>query len=347
MSGALPDRLRRLARELGFVRIGFARAEALEREARWLRAYVEQGRHGTMRWLAETAEVRIDPRHPGMLPSARSVVVVVLPCPPANGSARHGPGRIARYALGRDYHNVLGKRLRRLVAALRDAGHEARGGTDRLPILERAWAARAGVGFLGKNACLIVPGLGSHVLLGVVVTSAELPPDEPMPSRCGSCTACLDACPTGALIASGTIDARRCVSYLTIEHRGSIDPALRPGVGDWLFGCDACQDVCPFNRARGADGADNTAFAGGPDLGLIDAEGLLRASDARIATWTRGSPLARAGPESLARNAAIVLGNAGGRRHLPVLRAAAAGHASPVVREAAAWAAERLANRGE
>jgi epoxyqueuosine reductase len=310
-----------------------------------------------MDWMARTAPVRTDPTHPGMLPGALRVVVLAAPYaqaePPVGAEPApptgFPPGRVARYARGRDYHNVLGKRLRKLVRVLRVAGYRVRASVDALPVLERAWAQRAGVGFIGKNACLIVPGLGSHVFLAALVTDAPLPVDAPMKERCGSCRLCLDACPTDAFAAERFLDARRCISYLTIEHPGPIDPALRPGMGDWLFGCDVCQDVCPYNRTAPPDPAATAPFA--PDPACFDREAvdlLTAPADPRSPAWrwTEGSPLRRAGPERLARNAAIVLGNRGeGKRHLPVLERAAGHHPSATVREAADWAIRRLRQR--
>ncbi len=333
------------ARELGFARIGFARAEPLGVEADRLRAFLAAGRHGTMQWLADTADVRVDPRHEKMLRSARTIVVLATPFARDEGDLGPAPGVIARYARGRDYHNVLGKRLKKLASLLRARGFSTRHSVDSMPVLERAWAERAGVGFVGKNSCLIVPGLGSHVLLCTLVTSAELPPSEPLRERCGECRACLDACPTRAFVGARELDARRCISYLTIEHAGAIDPALRAPMGDRLFGCDLCQDACPFNRTQPPDAGATAPFAPDPRWLAVDAAALLAMSDDAHAALTLASPLQRPGREGLARNAAIVLGNRGDRRHLPVLRETAATHASPVVRDAAAWAAEAITRR--
>jgi epoxyqueuosine reductase len=178
-----------------------------------------------------------------------------------------------------------------------------------------------------------------------LISDAELPADTPMKERCGACSACLSACPTAAFVAPRELDARRCISYLTIEQRGSVPPALREPVGDWLFGCDACQDVCPFNQAAGsAQGAD--AFVSSERWQTYDAEQLLRFDQADYERYVEGSALKRAGRDGLARNAALVLGNVGERRHLPVLREAAQGHDNEVVREMAAWAARRIEERG-
>jgi epoxyqueuosine reductase len=340
----LGEALRARALALGFARAGVARAGPLGEEGERLRAWLAAGRHGEMSWMAETAAVRADPRHEGMLPEARSVVVVVAPYARADAGERIGPapGRVARYARGRDYHNVLHKKLRKLTSLLREHGHAARASVDSLPVMERAWAQRAGVGFIGKNCCLIVPGLGSHVFLAAIVTSAELPADAPMAERCGSCRACLDACPTSAFAGARELDARRCISYLTIEQPGAIPEALRASVGDWIFGCDVCQDVCPFNRTSPAPPEATTAFAPDPRWSAADAAAVLAMDDRAFAAWAHGSPVQRPGRAGMARNAAVVLGNRGGRVHLPVLRRAAAEDPSEVVREAAAWAIARL-----
>jgi epoxyqueuosine reductase len=341
---ALAARVKELGSELGFARVGLARAEPLGVEAERLRSWLAAGYHGGMHYMQRTADVRADPTHAGMLPGARSVIVLAAPYARAEPAGHAHGARIARYALGRDYHDVLHDRLRPLLALLRDSGHAARAAVDSMPVFERAWAARAGVGFVGKNCCVIVPGLGSHLFLCAVVTSAELPADEPMRERCGDCRLCLDHCPTRAFVDARVMDARRCISYLTIEHRGAIDPQLRPQIGSWLFGCDACQDVCPFNRAAGE--APAIAELEQRDQRDLDPEQLLLWSDAEFAAFTRGSPLRRAKREGLARNAAIALGNCGARRALPVLQRAAAEDPSAVVRDAAQWAAERIATRG-
>lgn len=318
--------------------MGVAAAEALSAEASRLRSWLAAGFHATMAYMADTAEVRCDPRHERMLPGARSIVVLVTPYGGGEAPRLH-PGRLARYARSRDYHNVLQRRLRKLAGWLRVRGHPTRTAVDTMPVFERAWAQRAGVGFVGKNCCLIVPGLGSHVFLSALVTSAVLPPDSPMAQRCGSCRACLDACPTGAFAGPGRLDARRCVSYLTIEHRGPIPREQRAGVEDWVFGCDACQDVCPYNRTPRALHAD-AAFA--QERFDVSAAAFLTMDEDRFAEVARGSPLRRAGRAGLTRNAAVVLGNRGDKNHLPVLSRAAANDPDTAVREAAAWAIERI-----
>lgn len=330
----------------GFARVGVARAEPLTEEAARLRAWLDQGHHGTMGWMAEHTDVRCDPAHADMLPGARSVVVVAAPYAPG---AAGKTARIARYAHGRDYHERLYTRLRPLKRLLRARGFGARASVDTMPVFERAWAQRAGVGFIGKNCCLIVPGLGSHVFLATLITTAVLDADEPMRERCGTCRLCLDACPTRAFTAPRSLDARRCIAYLTIEHRGPIDEELRPAIGDRVFGCDACQDVCPFNRGDGAFASAVGVAAGAPGTPLgdgrfagADAAALLAMDDAAFRKYARGSPVKRTRRDNIARNAAIVLGNARDKRALPVLRQAQERDASPVVREAAAWALARI-----
>lgn len=341
MSVALKNALVVRASELGFSRVGVARVEPLERESEALRRWIARGYHGSMQWMADTEEVRIDPTHAGMLPSARSVVVLATRY--ARTDERRGPypGVVARYARGRDYHNVIGKRAQKLARLLRAEGHVARVSVDAFPVLERAWAQRAGVGFIGKNCLLIVPGVGSHVLLAALVTDAELPPDAPMRERCGSCRLCLDACPTDAFVAPRELDAERCISYLTIEHAGPIDEDLRAPLGEHLFGCDDCQDVCPFNRTAPPPSDTTVPFAADPRLD-IDLDAVLPMDEAQFAEWAAGSPLQRPKREGLARNAALVLGNHGDKRHLPVLRDAAERDPSEVVRDAARWAIARL-----
>lgn len=338
----LTRELKARAASLGFTRSGVARVEPFGRDADALRAFVGSNRHGSMKWLADTVDVRLDPGHPAMLSGTRSVLALASSYARDDGDVGPAPGVVARYARGRDYHNVIGTRAKKLAAYLRTLGFRARSSVDSMPVLERAWAQRAGLGFIGKNACLIVPGVGSHVLLSMVITDAELTADAPMDEKCGSCTRCLDACPTEAFVGERSLDARKCISYLTIEHRGPIEPALRPKLGTWFLGCDVCQDVCPFNRGA-LPPADATApFAPDPRWAR-DAASLLTMTEAEFEPWSLGSPVRRLGLENAARNAALVLGNApDGKRHLPVLQRAATEHPSEVVREAASWATARL-----
>jgi epoxyqueuosine reductase len=348
------DQVRRAARELGFDAVAFARCGPDVRldddVARW-EAFIAAGMHGEMEWLGEHRGVRARLDGEGMLPGARSVVCVARRYARSGDDENETVRAIARYARGRDYHRFLRRRLLRLAAFVRSLGTteqpvHARVFCDDDPVFERAWAARAGLGFVGKNGMLIVPGTGSMLLLGEVVTTLELEAGTPMTERCGACTRCLDACPTNAFTAPFVLDPRRCVSYLTIEHKSPIEPSLREGIGGHLFGCDDCQTVCPFNAGTGAraplSGADGDPFAPLEQWSLIGLEDLLSVDEDGWRVIREGTPLGRAGRTSLARNAAIVLGNRGDKRAVPALRIAASRHDDPMVREAAGWALQRL-----
>lgn len=343
---SLVVRVKALGRELGFVRVGVARAEPLGVDAQRMRAWLDAGYHGNMQYLADTADVRFDPTDERMLAGARSVIVFASTyASVATQAEGPAPGRVARYAQARDYHRVIYDRLRAMKRLLRSAGFQARTAVDGMPVMERAWAQRAGIGFIGKNCCLIVPGIGSHVFLGVVMTTAELPADEPMRERCGSCQLCLDRCPTKAFVEPRVLDARRCIAYLTIEHRDAIEPTLRKDIDDWVFGCDVCQDVCPYNRTQGDERFDALTFGAPTAWNEVDASALLQMDEAEFTKFAYRSPLMRPRREGMARNAAIVLGNRGGRVVLPVLQHAADHDESPVVREAANWAMSQIVAR--
>ena len=348
------EKVRAKARELGFDAVGIARAdESLDRDVERYEAFVAAGMHGEMAWLAHYARARERLDGDAILRGARSVVCLARRYQRPPGQEREDPETaraIARYARGRDYHGFLRQRVRRLASFIRSLGApdhpvRARPLCDDAPVLERAWAARAGLGFVGKNGMLIVPGAGSMVLLGEVVTTLRLDLDEPMAERCGSCTRCLDACPTDAFKAPFVLDPRRCISYLTIEHKTEIDPALRRGIGSRLFGCDDCQTVCPFNAGTSAR-APLRDDDGDPFLPLerwsrVSLEQLLALDEDGWERLSQGTPLKRVGRAGLARNAAIVLGNRGERRSLAALHAASH-HDHPMVRDAIAWAVARL-----
>jgi epoxyqueuosine reductase len=261
--------------------------------------------------------------------------------PPPEGSVA---ASVARYARGRDYHNRLRARVRRLAAFVRTLGEgvRARPIVDTAPVLERAWAARAGLGFVGKNGLVIAPGQGSYLLLGEVVTTLALAPDTPIAERCGECTRCLDACPTGAFPRPFVLDARRCVSYLTIELRGPMPEPLRAGVGENLFGCDVCQDVCPFNRTRRTTPLRAGSYASHERWQTLRVEDLLDLGEAEWQEACVGTPLARATPSGLVRNAVTVIANRGDRAFVPRLERLAREHPDGAVREHAAWAVARL-----
>ncbi|MEM9695028.1 MAG: tRNA epoxyqueuosine(34) reductase QueG, partial [Myxococcota bacterium] len=251
----LADLVRRRAAALGFDQVGFARAdEPLEDDYAHYEDFFDQGWHGEMGYLAAHREVRARLDHEGILAGGKTVICLARrydrDWSEDEGTVASG---IARYARGQDYHRFLRRRLQKLAAFVRERGGQARAMVDTAPVLERAWAARSGLGFVGKNGLIIVPGQGSYCLLGEVVTDLELPAGsygQPMGERCGRCTACLDACPTDAFAAPYRLEPTRCISYLTIETRGEPPPELADALTGHLFGCDDCQTVCPFNQRR-------------------------------------------------------------------------------------------------
>jgi epoxyqueuosine reductase len=334
------------AKRLGFDVVGVARADVpLDEDMSRYEAFLDAGYQGSMRYLETDREVRRRLDGPGMLAGARSVVCLARSYKRRDDDEDPKLARsIARYARGQDYHNGLRKKLRRLAAYVRtlEVGAEARPMIDDAPVLERAWAARAGLGFVGKNGMLIVPGQGSYVLLGEVVTTVELEADEPVPMRCGACTRCLDACPTRAFPKPFVLDARRCIAYLTIEAEHVAPVELRDAMGEHVFGCDVCQEVCPFNAGR-AEGADTRAFRPHARLDAEDARAWLSLDDAAFDALREGSPLGRPGKEGLRRNAALALGNGGDPSVRPLLDACMQDtQAAADTREAAAWALGKL-----
>ena len=324
------------ALELGFDRVAIGAAGRAE-HADAFEAWLDAGRAGTMDYLARTRQDRVDPER--LLPGCRSVVAVAMVYARQEDD---GPAwaSVARYARGRDYHDVMRPRLQALARSIECAAGPAartRVAVDTSAVLERDLAARAGLGFIGKNTNLLAPGLGSHFFIGIVLTTVDMVHDEVVPDRCGSCTACLAACPTQAFEAPYVLDARRCISYLTIEHRGDVDETLRPALADWLFGCDVCQDVCPWNRKAAA--SREQAFA--PSASLPPLEALLALDEPRFREFFRATPLWRARRAGLLRNAALLLGARRAETARPALTRAL-GDASERVRNAAAWALDRL-----
>ncbi|MHB1844281.1 MAG: tRNA epoxyqueuosine(34) reductase QueG [Deltaproteobacteria bacterium] len=320
------------ARAVGFDLCGIARAEPLDGSE--LTAFLAEGREADMAYLRRRVDERLDPGV--LLPGARSVVALAV-----NYYRDDARPRIARYAQGRDYHLFLQRRLRKLrrrILALRP-GAKVHPSTDTSPVWEKVWAQRAGLGWVGKNGLLITPEHGSWVLLATLVTDVELAPDAPHEGRCGGCQACLPACPTGALLGAGRLDARRCLSYWTIETRGPIPEALRPAAADWTFGCDACQDACPWNRSPAAAALED--FAPWPLTQLRCSE-LASLTRERFDGLAQGTPLRRAGFDGLRRSALIGL-----LREADPQAAATcerlSNDPSEVVRETARWVAARLA----
>jgi len=349
----LTERVKGLALAVGFDLVGIAPAEPSPQTQR-LRPWLAHGYAGEMHYLARRVEERVDPRK--VLDGARSIVALGFVYDPGemagDASAEAGGARmrIARYVGGDDYHDVLIERVRALEDGLELlAGHPVatRGYVDTGPVLERAAAARAGLGWIGKNSCLIHPALGSYLFLGAVLTDLALEPDVPEPEHCGSCRACLDACPTDAFAEPYVLDATRCISYTTIEARGAVPEELRAGHGERGFGCDICQEVCPWNtRQRRSVPADphglRARLAPRPEWRQPSLAWVLSLGEDAWRAATRRSPLRRAKYRGLLRNALIVAGNSGDRSLLPLVqRHADAGDA--LLAEHARWALEQLA----
>lgn len=325
------------ARALGFASVGVTTPDA-PGHLDVYRAWISQDRHGEMDYLA-TARALTRRAHPrDLLPECQSIVVVAAPYSPRSRSA--GTARVGAYAQGDDYHQVLMDRMRALVQALevhlgRPIPHRLY--TDTGPILERELAQRAGIGWIGKNTCLIDPGSGSFLLLGEILLGLRLEADAPFrEDRCGTCTRCLEACPTHCILPDRTLDATRCISYLTIETKGGIAPDLRSAIGDWVFGCDICQQVCPWN-VRFAPASEDPAFAPRPFLDPPSLAALLELGPDDYRTHLARSPLKRAKRRGLVRNAAVAAGNSRSPGYVDAL-ARLMDDPEPLVRGHAAWA---------
>lgn len=280
---------------------------------------------------------RADPRL--ILPECKSILALAIPYPPLPSPVFRPPSfRIASYARGADYHDVIPPKLQQIVAFIEEqVGHKVpnRYYTDTGPILERDLAARAGLGWIGKNAMLIHPKRGSTFLLAEILLGVELEPDAPMTDHCGTCTRCIQACPTGCILPNRTIDSRRCISYLTIENKGSVPEDLRPKLGDWVFGCDICQQVCPWNRFSAP--GDSSLEAPSAELSSGD----LTLSPVEFNRRFKRSPIQRAKRRGLLRNLAVAVGNRKDKEDVPVLEQAAQDEEA-LVREHAAWALRQL-----
>ena len=338
---ALTERAKSLALEAGFDVAGVAQAEP-PRELAFFAEWVTRGYAGTMAYLSSQVARREDLKV--AFPWARSVLSVALQYDTPHPYSTDTPaerGWISRYAWGDDYHDVMKARLDVLVERLCEVVGSFRSRTyvDTGPIAERAYAAAAGLGAWGKNTCLLHPEHGSWFFLGEVVTDLDMEPDTPLPDMCGSCTACLDACPTGAFPSPYVLDATRCISYLTIEVKGAIAEEQRPGLGRHVFGCDICQDVCPWNRKRRRTG--DAEFLPRPGLVAPDLAELANLDVAAFGERFRRSPVKRAKRRGLLRNVAVALGNSGDRSRRPLLERLAQDD-DPIVREHALWALRRL-----
>jgi epoxyqueuosine reductase len=333
---SLTESFKSQARSLGFHLVGITSPDPFPRAELDITRWLAEGHNGEMAWL-NAARAHLGTRPQELLPGARSLVVVGVSYRTDEPSSGPG-GRVARYAWGGDYHNAMKARLRELAAMLE--GARSRVFVDDGALVERDAAIRAGLGFRGKNTNVLTP-IGSYVFLGALLTDAELEFDQPVAKDCGTCRLCIDACPTDALDDVYHLAAERCIAYLTIEHRGPVAEALRPLMGDWVFGCDVCQEACPYNasvrnRPRGwveFEPRHGTRFD------LRDLAGL---DDAGFRETFHGSPIKRTKRRGLVRNAALALGNVGTPADRPTLERLATDDPDPVVREAADWAARQL-----
>ena len=333
-SRALRQRIEASAKELGFDAFGVAPVE-VDVRADYFRKWIAEGMHGDMAWLARNPDRRTDARK--VLPEARSLVVVGLnyfqPHPPAGY-------RIAKYALGADYHDVILERLKGLCAEMQSLGGEQKPYVDTGPVLEKPVAAAAGLGCQGKSTILIHRGAGTWLFLGVILTTLELEATATRePDRCGSCTRCIDACPTAAIVAPYRMDARKCLAYLTIEHKGAIPVEYREALGDRVFGCDDCLDVCPWNKWAAVTREAHFAPRPHPPL-----RATLAWTEEQFLAHFRGTPVERLGLARWRRNALTVLGNVGTTADLPAAEALL-GDPDPMVAEHAAWSVARLRTR--
>ncbi|WP_112321013.1 tRNA epoxyqueuosine(34) reductase QueG [Oceanibium sediminis] len=344
MSGAadLRARLEAEAEAAGFTKLGICRPDAIPQAAERLQAFLDAGRHGQMDWMERRANWRGDPTE--LWPEARSVIMLAEAYTPVGdplATLDHPErGNISVYSRGRDYHDLVKKRLKRIGRWLVDAADcEIKVFVDTAPVMEKPLAAAAGLGWQGKHTNLLGRDLGNWVFLGAIFTTAELPVDAPETDHCGSCRACLDICPTNAFPAPFQLDARRCISYLTIEHDGPVDEDLRPLLGNRIYGCDDCLAVCPWNKF--AVEAQEAAYWARAELRAPRLDALAALDDAGFRAVFSGSPIKRIGRNRFVRNVAYAIGNSGRPELLPSVEALTE-DPDPVVAEAAAWAVARL-----
>jgi epoxyqueuosine reductase len=342
---SLKDAIRSQALALGFSTCGFARADAADAAGEDLREWIAAGHHGTMGWIEERAHHRVSAQT--LWPDARSVIALGMSYAPVSDPMAlakvRDHGRISVYAQGRDYHKTVKTALKALARWLIEReGGELKVFVDTAPVMEKPLAAAAGIGWQGKHTNVVSREHGSWLFLGIIMTSLELEPDAPADAgmHCGSCSRCLDACPTQAIGPGHRIDARKCISYLTIEHAGPIPTEYREAIGNRIYGCDDCLAVCPWNRFADAAAA-NRAFLPRAELAAPRLADLLKLDDADFREAFSGSPIKRIGRNRMVRNCLIAAGNSGDRGLVGDVRPHIA-DADPVVAEAAAWALERL-----
>lgn len=342
MGEDLKQRLVARALEEGFVSCRLCRPWDIPQVPARLAAFVEAGFHGQMGWMAERMHWRGDPH--ALWPEARSVIMLAESYTPDHDPLavlkRPEQGAISVYAQHRDYHDIVKKRLKRLARWLIDAaGGEVKVFVDTAPVPEKALAQAAGLGWQGKHTNLVSRDFGNWAFLGSVFTTLDLSPDRPEPDHCGSCRACLDACPTDAFPAPYQLDARRCISYLTIEHKGPVDEDLRARLGNRIYGCDDCLAACPWNKFAVA--ASDIRYAARGDLLAPPLADLARLDDAGFRAMFSGSPIKRIGRDRFVRNVLYAIGNSG-HVALADLARGLTGDADPAVADAAAWAVRRL-----
>lgn len=336
------ETLRDEARRLGFDHCGIAAATRAP-HADALDSWLLNGHHATMEWMKRTSEQRADPTT--LLPGASSVIVLATNYyREAEQNSDSQTGRIARYAWGADYHDVITPRLRALSQKLETAGGEQRYFVDGGPVLERDWAAVSGVTWHGKSTMGIHPRMGTWFFLSVILTTLEFEPDSALPDRCGRCTRCIDACPTGAIGKPYSLDARRCISFLTIENKGAIPEEFREAMGDRIFGCDDCLDACPWNRF--AQASRDAQLAPAAHILNMPLREFLALDDAGFKSLFAASPILRAKRRGFLRNVCVALGNKGTTDDLPGLLGAREDK-EPLVREHADWAIQRIKAREE
>lgn len=337
---AVKQRLAAYAASMGFERFGVTSAAALPDREKHLRAWLDRGCAGEMDYMKRDPERRARPHD--HLPTAKSVIALAMNYYLPDSDRPTEDGKIARYAQGRDYHTIIGKRLQAFVRYLEvvEPGSQNRSFVDSGPLLERAFAQQAGLGFIGKNSMLITKGLGSWVFLAAIVSSIELPEDQPDARSCGDCRLCIEACPTEAITDGFTIDARRCLSYLTIEKTSSVEESLRGQNSGWLFGCDICQEVCPHNARAQATQEPAYQRSIASEMGLTEILSLKNETEFR--SYFHGTPLMRSGFEGLLRNACLVAASLNRVDLLRKIENLAQTTESVVVREHALWAIGRL-----
>jgi epoxyqueuosine reductase len=299
--------LKARSRELGFDACGISRATYLEEEKDRLEKWLENGMHGGMGYLERNGEKRLDPRL--LVNGARTVISFLHNYSPSSRLPSENNLILSKYAYGKDYHLVIREKLHRLIAEMKEKAGDfnARAFTDSAPVLERAWARRSGLGWIGKNTCLIHPKLGSFFFLAEIITDLEMEPDQHVINDlCGGCTRCIDSCPTGAITAPGVLDSRKCISYLTIEYRGRLPEDLREEFGNMIFGCDICQDVCPWNRFSSPH--NEPQFEPGEELKSMNRDKWQRMTEEEFEEIFRDSAIQRAGYGGLKRNIYFVTG---------------------------------------